>query len=263
MVAWANHVGVSEIARPCRPGQVHGVARDPQERVVQPGGGPDVVLQGEHRPRQEPAQGAAVPPPALVGRSPALGAGGPVDTGPAPAPPGADRGPHHDRAPRPGGRATQPSFRAVHSGLLDHTLGGHKKMSARSRPQEAPQEGPSRRAGQDHDHPRAGRAARHRRPARTGGRGGGRHRRGPYERRCTGHPGAAGPPGGARWAARPPPNARSTSHCSIEQALAPHTVHTLTVDRGHEFAPGSRPSRTTGRPRPLLPGPLPLAARHQ
>jgi len=130
-------------------------------------------------------------------------------------------------------------------------------------PQEAPQEGPSRRAGQDHDHPRAGRAARHRRPARTGGRGGGRHRRGPYERRCTGHPGAAGPPGGAWWAARPPPNARSTSHCSIEQALAPHTVHTLTVDRGHEFAPGSRPSRTTGRPRPLLPGPLPLAARHQ
>ena len=28
-------------------------------------------------------------------------------------------------------------------------------------------------------------------------------------------------PGGARWAARPPPNARWTSHCSIEQALAP------------------------------------------
>ena len=53
------------------------------------------------------------------------------------------------RAPRPGGRATQPFFRAVRSGLGDHALGGHKKMSARSRPQEAPQEGPSRRAGQD------------------------------------------------------------------------------------------------------------------
>ena len=95
MVHWKNRVGVSEIARPCRPGQVHGVARDPPQRVVQPGGGPDVVLQGEHRPRQEPAQGAAVPPPALVGRSPALGAGGPVDTGPALVP-RADRGPHHD-----------------------------------------------------------------------------------------------------------------------------------------------------------------------
>ena len=50
MVAWANRVGVSEIARPCRPGQVHGVARDPQERVVQPGGGPDVVLQDRAPP---------------------------------------------------------------------------------------------------------------------------------------------------------------------------------------------------------------------
>ena len=45
MVHWKNRVGVGEIARPCRPGQVHGVARDPPERVVQPGGGPDVVLQ--------------------------------------------------------------------------------------------------------------------------------------------------------------------------------------------------------------------------
>ena len=149
MVAWANHVGVSEIARPCRPGQVHGVAQDPPQRMVQPGGGPDVVLQDGHRPRQEPAQGAAVPPPALVGRSPALGAGGPVDTGPAPAPPGADRGPHHDPGAPTWAGATQPSFRAVHSGLGDHALGGHTRMSARPRPQEAPQEGPSRRAGQD------------------------------------------------------------------------------------------------------------------
>ena len=62
MVAWGNRVGVSEIARPCRPGQVHGVVRAPPERVIQPGGGPDAMLQDGHRPRQEPAQGAAVPP---------------------------------------------------------------------------------------------------------------------------------------------------------------------------------------------------------
>ena len=67
----------------------------------------------------------------------------------APAPPGADRGPHHDPGAPTWGAGDTTIYRAVHSGLGDHTLGGHKKMSARSRPQEAPQEGPSRRAGQD------------------------------------------------------------------------------------------------------------------
>ncbi|EJF51742.1 hypothetical protein HMPREF1317_0684 [Schaalia georgiae F0490] len=37
MVAWGNHVGVSEIARPCRAGRVRGVARDPQGTAGQPG----------------------------------------------------------------------------------------------------------------------------------------------------------------------------------------------------------------------------------
>ena len=60
-----------------------------------------------------------------------------------------------------------------------------------------------------------------------------------------GHPGATGPPGGARWAARPPPNARSTSHCSIEQALAPHTA-----------APSPWTGDTSSPPGPALQEPL-------
>ena len=60
-----------------------------------------------------------------------------------------------------------------------------------------------------------------------------------------GHPGAAGPPGGAWWAARPPPNARSTSHCSIEQALAPHTA-----------APSPWTGATSSPPGPALQEPL-------
>ena len=34
----------------------------------------------------------------------------------------------------------------------------------------------------------------------------------------------------------------------IEQALAPHTVHTLTVDRGHEFALGPALQESLGAP---------------
>ena len=63
-----------------------------------------------------------------------------------------------------------------------------------------------------------------------------------------GHPGAAGPPGGAWWAARPPPNARSTSHRSIERAPAPPHRRPLTVDRGHEFAPGPALQKPLGAP---------------
>ena len=263
MVAWGNHVGVGEIARPCRPGQVHGVARDPPERVVQPGGGPDVVLQDACTAHDKSWRRAR-----RCRRQPLL-----ADPRRLELVARLIRDRHRPPRVRIEGRIMieRPDLGVSDTTILQggpqRPAGPHSRRAQEDErpiaPQEAPQEGPSRRAGQDHDHPRAGRAARHRRPARTGGRGGGRHRRGPYERRCTGHPGAAGPPGGAWWAARPPPNAGRTSHCSIEQALAPHTVHTLTVDRGHEFAPGSRPSRTTGRPRPLLPGPLPLAARHQ
>jgi len=68
MVAWGNHVRAGEIVWLVGRDKVHGGARDPPERVAQSGGGPDVVLQGEHRPRQESAQGAAVPPPAFDGR---------------------------------------------------------------------------------------------------------------------------------------------------------------------------------------------------
>ena len=72
------------------------------------------------------------------------------------------------RAPRPG--------RERHNHLQggpQRPAGPHSRRTQQDErpiaPQEAPQEGPSRRAGQDHDHPRAERAARHRRPARTGG----------------------------------------------------------------------------------------------
>ena len=86
--------------------------------------------------------------PALVGRSPALGAGGPAWYGNRHRLPRVRiEGRIMTRAPRPGGRATQPSFRAVHSGLGDHALGGHTRMSVRLRPQEAPQEGAVSRGG--------------------------------------------------------------------------------------------------------------------
>ena len=111
-------------------------------------------------------------------------------------------------------------------------------------------------------HPRAGRTARHRRPARKGGRGGGRHRRGPYEQLCRS-------PRRGRATGWCPVGGKAPSKRAVDVSLlnragpGPPHRRPLTVDRGHEFAPGSRPSRTTGRPRPLLRGPLPLAARHQ
>ena len=219
-----------------------------------------------HRPRQEPAQGAAVPPPALVGRSPALGAGGPAWYGNRHRlPPGADRGPHHDPCAPTRGAGGTTIYRAVHSGLGDHTLGGHNKDEARLRPQEAPQEGPSRRAGQDRS-PTSWASGP---PSPTGvnGRadrlGGG----GTVAGRMSGavlvtpaRPGHQVVPGGRPG---PPPNARRTSHCSIEQALAPHTAAPSPWTGATSSPPGPRPSRITGRPPLLLPGPLPLAARHQ
>ena len=143
MVVWANRVGVSEIARPCRPGQVHGVARDPPERVVQPGGGPDVVLQDGHRPRQELAQGAAVPPPGPCWPIPGAWSWWPgLVRESAPAPPGADRGPHHDPgAPTwGGGRHNHPSGRST-AARGPHSRRAQQGTSVRPRPQEAPQEG--------------------------------------------------------------------------------------------------------------------------
>ena len=97
MVAWANRVGVSEIARPCRPGQVHGVARDPPERVVQPGGGPDVVLQDActaHDKSQRRARRCRRQP--LLADPRRLELVARLIRESAPAPPGADRRPHHD-----------------------------------------------------------------------------------------------------------------------------------------------------------------------
>ena len=77
-----------------------------------------------------------------------------------------------------------------------------------------------------------------------------------------GHPGAAGPPGGAWWAARPPPNARWTSHWSSSRPWPP-TPPPPHRGPGPRVRPRPRPPRTTGRPHLLLQGPLPLAARHQ
>ena len=51
-----------------------------------------------------------------------------------------------------------------------------------------------------------------------------------------------------RVGGKAPPNARWTSHRSIVQALAPHSVHTLTVDRGHEFALGPALQESLGAP---------------
>ena len=109
MVHWKNRVGVSEIARPCRPGQVHGVARDPPERVVQPGGGPDVVLQDACTAHDKSRRRARRRLPLLADprRLELVARPG---TGIGTGSPGVRiEGRIMTRAPRPGGRATQPS----------------------------------------------------------------------------------------------------------------------------------------------------------
>ena len=108
-------------------------------------------------------------------------------------------------------------------------------------------------------HPRAGRAARHRRPARKGGRGGGRHRRGPYERRY-----------------RSPRRGRATRWCLVGgKAPSKRAVDVSLLNRagpgphtaapspwtGATSSPPGPPSKNHWVPRPLLQGPLPLAAR--
>ena len=60
------------------------------------------------------------------------------------------------------------------------------------------------------------------------------------------------------WAARPPPNARSTSHCSIEQAPAPHTA-APSPWTGATSSPSAPPSKNHWAPpstsaRPAAPG---------
>ena len=117
-------------------------------------------------------------------------------------------------------------------------------MSARSRPQEAPQEGAVLRGGAGPvTHELGERPAIADRRERVG-EGEGDTVAGRMSS-SVGHPGATGPPGGARWAARPPPNTRRTSHRSIERALAPHTA-----------APSPWTGATSSPPGPALQEPL-------
>ena len=113
MVHWKNRVGVSEIAR------LVGRDKSTVSREIRRNGWYSPVAgrmwcyraSTAHDKSQRRARRCRRP--ALVGRSPALGAGGPVDTGPALVP-RADRGPHHDRAPRPGReRHNHPSGRST------------------------------------------------------------------------------------------------------------------------------------------------------
>ena len=137
-------------------------------------------------------------------------------------------------------------YRAVHSGLLDHTLGGHNKMSARLRHR------------------------RRRRKGRLDGRGritithelgerpaiaDRRERVGDWEGDTV-----AGRMSGAVLVTlvdratgylvggKAPSKRAVDVSLVIEQALAPHTVHTLTVDRGHEFALGPALQESLGAP---------------
>ena len=169
------------------------------------------------------------------------------------------------RAPRPGGgRHNHPSGRSTAARGTTPSAGTTRMRPARG-PRRRRRKGPRPRAG----HPRAGRAARHRRPARAGGSAGRwRHRRGPYERRR-----------------RSPRRGRATRWCPVgaqgplqtrggrltAQSRGPGPPHRLplTVDRGHGHnrlvvgpvvgpphrgpgpracPPGPRPPRTTGRP---------------
>ena len=166
------------------------------------------------------------------------------------------------RVLRPGGRATQPSFRVVHSGLGDHTLGGHNK-----------DERPPAAAGGA-----AGRAVS------TGGAGPVTHeldeRPAIADRRervgegegdtvagrmssAVGHPGAAGPPGVVPGGRQGPLQTRGGRFTAQSSGPLPPTPPPPHRGPGPRVRPRPRPPRTTGRPRPLLQGPLPLAARHR
>ena len=82
-------------------------------------------------------------------------------------------------------------------------------------------------------HPRAGREARHRRPARAGGRGGGRHRRGPYERRC-----------------RSPRRGRATRWCPVGgKAPSKHAADVSPLNRAGPGPPHRRPPHRGPGPR--------------
>ena len=224
MVHWKNRVGVSEIAR------LVGRDKSTVSREIRPNGWYSPVAGRMWCYRASTAHDKSQRRARRCRRQPLLADPRRLELvarlirESAPAPPGADRGPHHDPgAPTWGGRATQPSFRAVHSGLLDHTLGGHKKMSARLRHRRRRRKGRLDGRGRiTITHELGERPAIADRRERVG-EGEGDTVAGRMSG-AIGHPGAAGPPGGAWWAARPPPNAGRTSHCSIEQALAPHTA---------------------------------------
>lgn len=138
-------------------------------------------------------------------------------------------------------------YRAVHSGLLDHTLGGHKKMSARLRHNRR-----RRRRGRVDGRGRI--TITHElaeRPAIAEGRG----RVGDWEGDTV-----AGRMGGAvlvtlvdratgYLVGGKAPSKRAVDVSPvIEAALAAHTVHTLTVDRGHEFSLGPALQEALGAP---------------
>ena len=179
----------------------------------------------------------------------------------APAPPGADRGPHHDPGAPTRGRAAQPSFRAVHSGLLDHTLGGHKKMSARLRHRRRRRKGRLDGRGRiTITHELGERPAIADRRERVGdwegdtvaGRMSGAVLVTLVDRATRYLVGAQGPlqtRGG-----------RLTAQSSRPWPPTPPPPHR---GPGPRVRPRPRPPKTTGRPPLLLPGPLPLAARHR
>ena len=137
------------------------------------------------------------------------------------------------RAPRPGGgRHNHPSGRSTAARGTTPSAGTTRMRPARG-PRRRRRKGPRPRAG----HPRAGRAARHRRPARAGGSAGRwRHRRGPYERR------RRSPRRGraTRWCpvgAQGPLQTRGGRLTAQSRGPGPPHRRPLTVDRGHGLVP--------------------------
>ena len=137
-------------------------------------------------------------------------------------------------------------------------------MSARLRPQEAPQEGaaPAGGAGPVTHEPGERPAIADRRERAGGSAGRWRHRRGPYQRRRR----SPRRDRATRWClvGGKAPSKRAVDVSPLNRgALAPHTAAPSPWTGATSSPPGPCPPRITGRPPPLLPGPLPLAARNE
>ncbi len=252
MVAWGNHVGVSEIAR------LVGRDKSTVSREIRPNGWYSPVAGRMWCYRASTAHDKSRRRALWCRRQPLLADARRLELvallirESAPAPPGADRGPHHDRVPRSGReRHDHPSGRST--AAWGTTLSaGTTRMNARLRHRKGRLDG---RAGPV-THELSERPAIADRRERVG-EGEGDTVAGRMSG-AVGHPGAAGPPGGAWWVARLPPNTRRTSHWSLSGPW-PLTSSTPSPWTGATSSPSAPPSKNHWAPpstsaRPAAPG---------